>query len=67
MKNNYYAIETVKAGSGKVYVIRKVFGTILFPVPVDGRINFETLEEAIKAAEKAGITVSRIGDVWHII
>lgn len=57
---SYYAIET----TSRSFLLKQVIGNSTYPV--DG-IAHTTLEEAQRAADKAGIEIKTIGTSYQII
>ena len=59
-----YAIETIGYGKRRGYAIKQVFET--GNCPVDGK-RYKTEEAARAAADRMGIKIEGVGDLWQIL
>lgn len=60
-----YAIEVIRVRRGKRYAIRRVCGTYAVPAEAVGK-SYATETEARRAAERLGLTISAVGDLYQI-
>lgn len=61
----HHAIETVHVRSRKRYILRRVVGSFAVPVEAIGR-SYSSEADARRAAERLGLTISAVGDLYQI-
>lgn len=61
----HHAIETVHVRRRKRYVLRRVVGSFAAPVEAVGK-SYATETEARRAAERLGLTIFAVGDLYQI-
>ena len=61
----HHAIETVHVRRRKKYILRRVVGSFAVPVEAIGR-SYDSEADARRAAERLGLTISAVGDLYQI-
>lgn len=65
MTTNVYAIEIIGYGKHRKYVLRQIVSETI-AATVDGRA-YRTEQAARDAAERLGLTISAVGDMWQVM